>query len=114
MKVLVLFVDMEVKTVKFRREENQDRTFLTSARRRERKPHVTHGEYTTLSSIQDKPGAGQKVFEGLICLALAEPSALILGLISLQPRRYGRLGFCILNYGGAQCCPWEDTEVLLV
>lgn len=82
-KILALFMDTEIETIEHRGEGNHDRSFVTSARRRrEHEQLVPRREDTTTSSIQDGLGAAHKVFKGLKCLALAEPSALILGLVS--------------------------------
>jgi len=118
-KVLALFVDTEIETIELcGGEGSQDRSVIITSARRKREPEQplprredATTATTATSSTQDGRGADQKVFEGLACLALAEPSALLLGLVSLRPRKYERLGFCILDCEGAQCSAWEKIEV---
>jgi len=96
-KALALFMDTEPEPAEVWGESQIP---IQSVRRRRQ------GQVAT-----DSGDRREQFIEGLCCLLLAKPSAIILGLVSLQPRVYERLGFCILNVVQS---PWEDMDVTLV
>ena len=99
-KALALFVDVMIEAIEIGAENQIP---VRSARR-------TRQETVGTEQTGEEKGRGCD-FGGLYLLSLAEPGAMVLGLVSLHPRQYERLGFCVLN--GAQC-PWEEAEVSLI
>jgi hypothetical protein len=96
-KALACFVDTEVEPDEVLGESQIS---MRSIRRRRQ------GQVATGSG--DWQG---QFIEGLCCLLLANPSAMILGQVSLQPREYERLGICVL---GVVQSLWEEMDVTLV
>jgi hypothetical protein len=95
---LELFEDTELEPIRVSEEGENP---VTSARRRRR----SH----TVDSVT-KSNRQVELFEGLYCLSLATPLVMVLGLVSLKPKQYERIGLCVLELRG-NSNPWKEIAV---
>ncbi|KAH7176189.1 heterokaryon incompatibility protein-domain-containing protein [Dactylonectria macrodidyma] len=54
------------------------------------------------------------VYSGLSCLLLASHVALVLGLSASEPRKYERLGLCVLTRGDIKSKCWKQQVITIV
>jgi len=95
-----LFVDTELEPIRV--SEKGENPIISARRRR----HI-------VDSVTESDDERDQLFEGLCCLSLATPVAMVLGLVSLKPRQYERIGLCVLELR-RNINPWKQIEVTLI